>query len=197
MAYGRYIHKYSQSGQYQRVCYTAPEGASLRCITTMKDGRIIAGDDVRSVITLHTSDGMTLIKTINTRIKPYSITAINNTHVAICHGSFNKVYVIDMESGEVTLSIGIGGWPLSVCYDEKTDCLLIARGRHAGQCLLIAHGRHAGQCVIDQYSLSTGDKIACIAQNIDLPYVMIFTGDGMLGVGVYKTVKLYTVGFEG
>ena len=54
VANGRCIHMYSQSGQYQRVCYTAPEGARLACISTMTDGRIIAGDNARSVITLHT-----------------------------------------------------------------------------------------------------------------------------------------------
>ena len=191
VANGRYMHMYSQSGQYQHVCYknNAP-GANLRCINTMKDGRIIAGDYGRqygqSVITLHTPDGMTLIKTINTSIQPESITAINNTHVAICTNYNNKVCVIDLESGEETLRIEIDR-PQSVCYDEECNYLLIA------------HGGRLGQSVIDQYSLSTGVKIAaaCIAQNLYLPSCMIFTGDGMLAVKDNHTVKLYTVGLEG
>ena len=110
-------------------------------------------------------------------IQPYSITAINNTHVSICQCDAHKVCVIDLESGDETLSFDIG-WPLSVCYDEETDCLLIAHG-------------HVLQYVIVQYSLSTGDKIACIAQNLNCPNAMIFTGDGKLAVGGNNTITLY------
>ena len=183
VANDRRIHMYSQSGKYQHVCYTAPEGAKLSCISTMKDGRIIAGNNADDVITLHTPDGMTLMKTINTRIQLVCITAINNTHVAICQCHADKVCVIDLESGDNTLSIDIVN-PLSVCYDEETDCLLIACGLHMGQ------------CVIDQYSLLTGDKIACTAENLYYPSAMIFTGDGRLAVKDHKTVKLYQVGFN-
>ena len=114
VAKGRSIHVYSESGQYQRVCYTTQtdDGYYLACITITKDGRIIAGDYARSIITLrlHTPDGKTLImKTINTSIRPQGITAINNTHVAIRQLKYqaNKVCVIDLDSGEETLSIDI------------------------------------------------------------------------------------------
>ena len=195
VATGRCIHVYSQSGQYQRVCCTAPEGVNVACIRTMKDGRIIAGfiagklagDHGQNGITLHTPDGMTLMKTINTSIKPESITAINNTHVAICNIADN-VCVIDLESGAETLGIDIDS-AVSVCYDEETDCLLIAHG--PGQ-----PTSDLRQCVLDQYSLSTGFKIACIATNLYWPWAMIFTGDGRLAINGHDTAILYTVGFE-
>ena len=182
VAKGRSIHVYSAPGQYQQVCYTVPQATILDCITTMKDGRIIAGYCTQSIITVHTSDGMTLINTIETCIKPRCITAINNTHVVICQYQANKVCVLDLESSEETLCIDIG-WPRSVCYDEEIDCLLVAHG-------------NMGQCVIEQYSLSSGDKIECIAENLTCPSAMTFTGDGMLAVRDKDTVQLYSASVQ-
>ena len=191
VANDRRIHMYSQSGRYQRVCNTAREGANLTYISTMTDGRIIAGDyrykNRENGITLlsHTPDGIhvvTQIKKINTSIPPARITTINNTHVAIYQQDAETVSVIYLESGAETLSIDIDDNPRSVCYDEETDSLLIAHG-------------HVGQCVIDQYSLSTGGKITRITESLFYPSAMIFAGVGMLAVTDDKVVKLYTVGY--
>ena len=188
IAKGRSIHVYSAAGRYQRVCYTAPphpdtHAMRLRCITTTKDGRIVAGDYARSVVTVHTPDGMTLLKRLDTIIQPSSVTAINDTHLAISHYGANKVCVIDLESGRETLRIDIDE-PWAVRYDETIHCLLISRD----------DGPHAG--VIDQYDLLTSRKVACIAHNLHWSTALCFTGDGILAVGDCNIVRLYSAGLE-
>ncbi|XP_072046118.1 uncharacterized protein [Amphiura filiformis] len=177
-----YIEVYSPEGNYlNKIETVAPDDTPpvLFGITITSDGRILAGDIYRSVITEHDATG-NIVRTIKTNICPWYMTLIHDSHIAMSDRKAGKVSVMDMETGQDTLRIDIPG-VRGVSYDEQTKCLLIVRSEAADN--------NTG--VIEQYSYTTGKLVACLEQGLRDPRGMTMTGDGNLAVAYEKTVNIY------
>ena len=179
---GKSIHVYSSSGQYRKYFYTTKDTdvVDLTCLVVTRDGKVLVGDAKRSLITMHALDGG-LVKSIPTNIEPTSLVAINSKQVAICSRTDNRACTINLESGKEILSFEIAA-PSTICYDEKSECLLAGRNARTG--------------LIEQYSLSTGQAVACIAHGIANPQAMTFSHDGLLVVGDQQRVTFYKASFH-
>ncbi|XP_072032912.1 uncharacterized protein [Amphiura filiformis] len=179
---GKIIHVYSSSGHYQKHFHTTrnTDTVDLTCIAVNRDDKLIIGDQKRSIVTLHSLDG-DLIKQVQTSIEPTCIAVINSTHVVVGSFSGNRACVVDLEAGKEVLSFDILQ-PLSMHYDEKTECLLVGRGAKTG--------------VVEQWSLNSGQYIACIVQGIASPQAMTINHDGYLVVGDPERVTFYKMTYH-
>ena len=101
------------------------ERKNVHRVKVTTDGRILAADYYRFLITEHDPTG-NIVRTMHTSIKPAYMTLIHDTHVAISDHKTGKVIVMDTASGRETLSIDIPKVE-GICYDEQTGCLLTSR----------------------------------------------------------------------
>ena len=183
------IEVYSPDGNYLKNIKIVESGETNKVdrVKVTTDGRILAADSLRSLITEHDPTG-NIVKTTHTSIKPAQMTLIHDTHIAISDHKTGKVIVIDIASGQETLSIDIPKVD-GICYDEETECLLTARNEPADEPgkLLPSTG------VIELYSYTTGKLVACLEQGLFHPMGMTLTADGNLIVANDDTVKIYEI----
>ena len=153
-----------------------PDSASCLDITT--DGSfVVVGNCNNTSVTVNDQTD-TIVRKLETSISPMYITTIHNTHVAISDFYAGKVSVIDIRSGVETLSINIP-WVRGMCYDEKTDSLLV-----------VADGGRA----IHQHCYRTGKFVSCVANGLNGACDLALSCEGILAVATKKhRVKLYQV----
>ena len=183
VATGSTIETFTHDGTYTNSTQMGCKDVSSIAMTS--DSRILASDHVGDII-MELDKGSNKIREIKTPIKPYYMTLIHDTHMAMSDGRSGKVSVMNMESGQETLRIDIPG-VRALCYDELTDCLLIASSKSTGK---------PGQMkintgTIEQYNCTTGELVACIENGLFSPHGMKITPDGHLVVADKKTVKIY------
>ena len=98
------------------VCSMMHRSRSTRCFTCIAvtpDGRIILCNNAEYSIVILTP-GRNLVKTIQTRSRPTSITVVNNELAAVCDEEVH-VGVIDLTSGQETLHVKCKCLYPSVC----------------------------------------------------------------------------------
>ncbi len=184
------IEVYSPEGEYLKTITTrskelSDDDVDISSITTLSDGRFLAGDIDRSMITEHDSLGK-LIWMVRTKIRPYYIAAIQDRYVAISDHTKNKVIILDVKSGKEILEKEI---PLvqGICYDEHTDSLLVVRNEGSQYQQPISRTG-----VVEQYCCSTGRLVNRLAHGLYYPKGLALSTDaGMLVVADQSTVKLY------
>ncbi len=181
------IEVYSAAGKYEKTIKTQHNvDTGVWSVITMPDGGILAGDKSRHVITKHNPTGE-ITQTINTDIKPYYMTLIHDNHVAMSDYCTDRISVMNMKTGQETLSIDVPKVE-GICYDENTECLLIARSEPADD------GPNSIQLntgVIEQYCCITGKLVACLIEGLYHPYGIAMSPDGNLFVCDEKSVKIY------
>ncbi|XP_072033511.1 uncharacterized protein [Amphiura filiformis] len=182
------IEVYSPEGNYLNKIETAAAGTLTKVFSialSSSGGRIIAGDIDRSVITEHDATG-NIVRTLKTNIRPLYATLIHaDTHIVMSDWKAGKVSVMDMETGQETLSIDIIEVQ-GVSYDEQTESLLIARckpGSVPGKILLKSG-------VIEQYSYTTGKLVACLEQGLCHPKG-ITSDANLMVVADKKIINMY------
>ncbi len=188
VARGSCIEVYSPEGNYLHNIETADGGThGIGSITTTTNGRILAGDRKRSVITEHDATG-NIIRTMKTNTCTWYMAVIHDSHIAISDWKAGKVSVIDMESEQEALSIDI---PMvsGVCYDEQTECLLITRSEEASEPGKV----YINTGVIEQYSYIKGKLVTCLQQGLYHPLGLSLTGDGHVIVANGHTVIIYEI----
>ena len=182
------IEVYSPEGNYVKNIETAESGERDACgVKVTTDGRILAADSHRSLITEYDPNG-NIVRTMHASIKSYHMTLIHDTHISISDSEIGKIIVMDIVSGQETLSIDIPG-VLGICYDEQTECLLTTRCEPHSKPGKI----RLNTGVIEQYSYTTGKLVACLEQGLYHPRGMTLTADGNLIVADVKTVKIYEI----
>ena len=200
---GRGFEIYSSNGKYQKTVsvpdpkYSAITEIKTTSITTTKDNKILVGslreesivaDEFNLFVTLHDAECY-LLQTIPVSIAPLCIADIRGTHFAVGDAYHDKVCVYDLQSGKETLKLDIE-IPTAICYDKHSDCMLIGRFQEKD-------GVYANPIpetgVIDQYCLTTGKLVACLAQERLTPYGMTFVDDNTLAVTNYQFVKLFKI----
>ncbi len=185
---GRYggIELYSAAGKYKKTIKTGQNVDTNVCsVITMPDGGILAGDIYRNVITKHSPTGE-MTQTINTNIEPTYMTLIHDNHVAMSDIWTGKVSMMNMETGQETRSIDIPK-VAGICYDENTECLLIARSEPHDDPNMV----QINTGIIEQYCCITGKLVACLVQGLYYPKGMAISPDGNLLVCDKKSVKIY------
>ena len=93
----------------------------------------------------------------------------------------DKVCVIDFVTGQTLWTSDMVA-PLGICYEPKSNTILVAGG-----------SKYAKECVIEQYCSTTGRLIARLASGLYLPHGMTVTHDSKLVVADMKTVKIYNI----
>ena len=183
---------YSSNGKYQKtVSLNEPkqqhEINMTLSITTTTDGKILTGSvtaEELNVVTVHDAE-CTLLTTILTSISPYFITDICGTHVAMNDLFGDKVGVYNLNSGKETLNLDIF-MPAGICYDKQSHCMLISRYMRRDE-----NGEPVrGTGVIDQYCITTGKLVACLAKELESPDALTFVDDNTIAVTNLHTVKL-------
>ena len=175
----RRIHKYTSSGEYQKVIFIGEDKTTLSYIVTTPNGKIVIASNEHAIILL-TCDG-DVEKTVQTEYLPLAIAVIRETLIAVTVAAY-KISVIDLDSEQKTWSITPNYKPWSVCYDKQTYSLLIS-----------IYDTDKRTNAIEQYSLTTGAFIARLVQVSHSSETMVFAGNNTLVVGAHKRVKLYRI----
>ena len=186
------IEVYSPGGVYEKTIKTIDANNlntedNVWSVTTDTEGRILAGDIDRCVITQHNMTGK-ILKTIKTSIKPRYLCALQGTHVAISDWESGKLSVLDCKLQREVLSIDITTVN-GICYDKQTDCIFLGRSEQSYKpgSVRVATG------VIEQYCVRTGRFIACLAHGLYHPHCLKLMPSGTLAVADHKTVKIYKI----
>ena len=172
------VKVFSPDGAYER---SWDGSVSAGRITRTPDDMIVIGSFSQEVITVHQSNGELIRRHKVKDCKKMQDLASNGKQIAFTTGDEGKVYVIDFVTGHKLWVVDMV-WPLGICYEQKSDTLLVAGGSQV-----------AGQCVIQQYSSTTGHLISCLASGLCTPLGMTVTYDSKLVVADNKTVKIYTI----
>ena len=188
---GTGIEVYSPSGTYDKTIATTHKDddtdVNVWGVSTTKQGRILASDIDRGVITEHDKTG-SIIQTIKTNVNPRYICPLSGTRLAMSDWDRGKICVIDTDSGKEILNVDVSTVN-GICYDKHTECLLLSRSE-----LSYKPGRvRIATGVIEQYCCRSGRFVACLAHGLYHPHCLTFTADGMLAVADHKTVKIYKV----
>ena len=196
------IDIYSSRGEYQRAIRTHLEDSCVEkevvttCVTTTKDGRILAGTAVKirndpsmEFVTILDAKGDDIIRMIPIRITPIRITDISGNRVAVTDAYTDKVCVYDLDSGTEILNLDVVG-AVGITYDDESRCLLIGRCTKTDE-----DGEPIdGSGVIEQYCSITGNFVSCLANGLKAPVGMcLFTCGSMLAVADKDTVKIYKI----
>ena len=194
------VEVYSMAGAYMKTFVTTPSSTTkpkksskiqtnVCSLTTTEDGKILAGDIDRCVITIHDLTG-DVVSTLPTPIKPRCIAPVWEKHlVAITDWQSGRLCVQHIGSGSTILNLDIPD-ALGVCYDHGAASLLVSRSErdHKTGKLRVGNG------VIEQYN-SSGDRtlIVCLTQDLYGACAMEFLGKDLLAVADSKAVKIYRV----
>ena len=189
------VEVYSPSGKHERSINTSQceffYDNNAVGVTTTTNGHILLGQlhSASCAIDCYLPDGRQCTQMDNGNIKfflnPWKLAAIGNEYVVVSNLE-DKVHVFSFKHGSKHLNsktyIDIAN-PTAICYDEKTDSLLVAHKD--------AEQDAEDGAVIEQYCWRNGAKIATLARGLKDPQDMAFTDDGMLAVADDKEIKFY------
>ena len=145
-------------------------------------------------ITKFDSSG-TPVRSITTEKVPQSFTLIDENTIAVCYSNLLPgVDVINCQSqhesgAKIQRKINVNV-PLSLCFDEKSNSLLVGSGRRS---VTKREYFKLGSGVIDQYCIETGQLVGRLAKGLYSPCCMRITKDSSLAVADWKSVKLYSL----
>ena len=174
------VKVFSPDGRYER---SWPKSVDATRITTTPDDMIVIGSSTQKVISVHQSNGE-MIRTHQADCKEIIDIASNGKQIAFTTGTKRKVYVIDFVTGQTLWKVDMV-WPLGICYEQRSNTLLVAGGSY-----------HSGQRVIEQYCSTTGHLIWHLASGLYAPWAMTTTHENKLVVADGKTVKVYQIEYE-
>ena len=160
-----------------------PDSVVADKITTTPDDMIVIGSHLKKVISVHRSNGE-LIRAHQVDCKFFGGIASNGKQIAFTTGSNGKICGIDFVTGQ-TLWTADMIRPLGICYEQKSNTLLVAGGSY-----------EPGQNVILQYSSTTGRAMSRLAIGLYVPCGMTTTYDNKLVVADSKTLKVYQIKFK-
>ena len=167
-------------GTYER---SWPKSVHASRITTTPDDMIVIGSHKKEVISVHQSNGE-LIRTHQADCNGIADIASNGKQIAFTTGDKGKVCVIDFVTGQTLWTVDMV-CPRSICYEQKSNTLLVAGG-----------SLFPGQHVIQQYCSTTGRLISHLASDLYWPWAMTTTHDNKLVVADRKTVKVYQIDYD-
>ena len=174
------VKVFSPEGSYETSWPTSIVASS---VTTTPDDMIVIGNRriIKGVVSVHQPNGE-LIRTHQTGCQNIADIASNGKQIAFTEGGSNndKVRAIDFETGQTLWTFDMvrsGG----ICYEQKSNTLLVAGGEYAGE------------QVIEQYCCTTGRLISRLASGLYLPFAMTVTHDSKLVVADHKTLKIYNI----
>ena len=173
--YGR-VKVFSTAARYET---SWPESVRADRITTTPDDMIVIGSHLKGVISVHQSNGE-MIRTHQLDCRYFGDIASNGKQIAFTTGSNGKVCVIDFVTGQTSWTLDTVR-PLGICYEQKSNTLLVAGG-----------SKTPGQSVIEQYCSITGRLISRLASGLYVPCAMTTTHDSKL---VYQ-MKVYQMKFK-
>ena len=168
---------FSSTGSYEK---SWPESVVASRITTTPDDMIVTSNSKDRSITVYQPNGQ-LVRTHQTDYKDIVALASNGKQIAFTTGKDGKVFVIDFTTGQTLWTMDMV-MPLGVCYEQKSDTLLVAGG-----------SQYAGESVIEQYCSTSGHLISRLGSSLYCPYAMTVTHDSKLLVTDAKTVKVYSI----
>ena len=176
---GSKVKIFSPSGRNESTFHSNGSGQ----ITTTPDDKIITGNNNTHEIAVFQSVGENYKKMKTHKTGPYQINSIasNGKQIVYTTGSDGKVCAIDFETGQALWSLDIV-FPLGICYEHKSNTLLIA-----------GNAKKQGKFTIQQYCSTTGRLISRLATGLCNPYAMTVTHDNKLLVADRKTVKVYEI----
>ena len=174
------VKVFSPDGRYVR---SWPKSVNAATITTTPDDMIVIGGSSQKGISVHQSNGE-LIRTHQADCENIKGIASNGKQIAFTTGWRGKVYVIDFVTGRTLWTVDME-CPLGICYEQKSNTLLVAGG-----------SLFSGQHVIQQYCSTTGRLISRLASGLLYPWAMTTTHDNNLVVADENTVKVYQIEYE-
>ena len=174
------VHAYSLTGELVGE-FDGPYSRGVECVAITTNGRIVIGNrfcDKRLVV-LNPSGTKTKFKISQ---RQYYMTLIDDSKVACCNLD-REVYVIDISSGQQTLSIDLseGRRAVGSSYDEPSDSLIIATSDTSD----------IGIVKIEQYSYSTGNFVACLANQLVGAFDLALSAQRVLAVADNGSIQLY------
>ncbi|XP_072015963.1 uncharacterized protein [Amphiura filiformis] len=188
------VEVYSTDGTYKKTILgvdmeeVASEDATVNVasVTTTGDGRVLVGDTGRNLVTEHRSRTNRVIRT---SVKPGTVAAVGGTHMALIDKyDSGSVRVQSLASGKETIKLEISG-SQGICYDEKSDCMLLLRSETGNAPGLVK----LGTGVLEQYCRVSGKLIGCLIRGLYHPRALVFTSEDMLAIADHKTIKIYRV----
>ena len=174
------VKVFSPSGRYERDWKSV--GASGFARTP--DDMIVIGNRVKQVITVHKCDEE-LIRMHQADCKTMQDIASNGKQITFTTVNPGKVCAIDFVTGQTLWTLDMVS-PLGICYEQKSNTLLVAHGSRE-------KGNNLGHFVIDQYCSVTGHLISCLASGLRNPIAMTILPDSTLAVADLKSVKIYNI----
>ena len=187
------VEVYSSDGMYKKTILgmdmeVASKDANINIasIATTGDGRVLVGDTGRNIVTEHRSKTNRVLRT---SAKPGCIATVGDTHMALLDKyDSGSVRVQSLASGRETIKLEIAG-SQGVCYDEKSDCILLVRSKTGNEPGLVK----LGTGVLEQYCRVSGKLIGCLVQGLYHPRALVFTSEDMLAIADHKTVKIFRI----
>ena len=175
------VKVFSPDGRYERSWRKSVDASR---ITTTPDDMIVIGDHKKEVISVHQSNGK-LIKTHQADCADIVDIASNGRQIAFTTTGYRgKVCVIDFVTGHTLWTVDMEE-PRGICYEQKSNTLLVAGGSW-----------YQGENVIQQYCSTTGHLISRLASDLYWPCGMTTTHDSKLVVADENTVKVYQIEYE-
>ena len=171
------VNVFSREGTYEK---SWSKSIFADRITTTSDDMIVIGSHNKRVINVHQSNGA-MIRTHQADCENIIDIASNGKQIAFTTGCRGKVCVIDFVTGQTLWTVDME-YPLGICYEQKSNTLLVAGGSW-----------YQGKNVIQQYCSTTGRLISRLASGLYGPLAMTTTHDNKLVVADAKTVKIYNI----
>ena len=185
------ISMFSESGSFMSH-FIGQEDAVWHLVVAK--GNVFGSALGKPLITEFDSSG-TPVRSITTEIVPQSFTLIDENTIAVCYSNLLPgVDVINCQSqhercAKLQRKIDVNV-PLSLCFDEKSNSLLVGSGRRS---VTKREYFKLGSGVIDQYCIETGQLVGRLAEGLYSPCCMKITEDSSLAVADWKSVKLYSL----
>ena len=156
------------------------------------------GGHVRSPFITEFDSSGDPMRTIYTHHTPRRFVLVNSTQMAVCYHDAPGVDVINFEkqmTNEVPVLHHMDiDLPLSLCFDDKSNCLFVGSSQREQKPYELRSKRYVeGTGVIDQYCCMTGQFVGRLTRGLCSPLCMTMTTDGTLAVADGKSVKLYEV----
>ena len=174
---GAEVHVYSPACEYKRSFPVTGER-----IATTPDDIIVISSVGGKHIRLYQPNGK-MVRTYEIDFGHIECIASNGKQIAFTtrHQEPGNVCVIDFVTGQTLWTVDMVQ-PRGICYEQKSNTLLVAGG-----------SKTIGQFLIEQYCSTTGRLISRVASGLYNPLAMTVTQNSKLVVADWKTVKIYSI----
>ena len=180
---GRYESTFQSNGHHGQIT-TTPDDTIITCNDKGYINVHRSGNNSSHIINFMHGSVLGNYQIMETyKIDPCNIdqVASNGKQIVYTSAEKNKVFAIDFKTGQALWSLDTV-FPLGICYECKSNTLLIA-----------GNSKERGKHVIEQYCSTTGRLISRLATGLFNPLAMTVTHDNRLLVADVKTVKVYEI----